>query len=295
VDSSRKQSLLDVAGLPVEDLAVLCAREGRRPRPIYGAHRWFARRFGTAFRALLTAAAVPTGADFWTAYYEGTDLLRRWTVLDPFVGGGTSLFEATRLGADVVGVDVDAVACAITNFEVRAAVMPDLGPTLDNLKENVGEALAPYYETTTPEGEGGQVLHYFWVQLVRCRACGEEVEAHPHYQLAYESEGERQWAFCPVCHEVQVLDRSEAYLDCGKCGTISDVEGGPVNYGRFTCPSCGERERLIDVAPREGCHPRWRLFALETLESSPDGKNVPLSERRFIPLRLASLRRTRGE
>jgi hypothetical protein len=47
---------LDAGQLPVEDLAVLASREGRRPRPIYGAHRWFARRFGSAFRALLTAA-----------------------------------------------------------------------------------------------------------------------------------------------------------------------------------------------------------------------------------------------
>ena len=80
--------LLD-AVLPVEELAMLALREGWRPRPIYGAHRWFARRFGSAFRALLTAAALPEGADFWTAYYEGTDYWYGKTVLDPFVGGGT--------------------------------------------------------------------------------------------------------------------------------------------------------------------------------------------------------------
>jgi len=94
---------------------------------------------------------LPANADFWSAYYDGTDLFRGRTVVDPFVGGGTSLFESIRLGADVVGVDVDAVACAITGFETRAARMPDLGPTLHNLKQNIGKTLAPYYETTTPE------------------------------------------------------------------------------------------------------------------------------------------------
>ena len=260
---------------------MLCAREGRRPRPIYGAHRWFARRFGTAFRALLTASAVPADVDFWASYYEDTDLLRGRTVLDPFVGGGTSLFEALRLGADVVGVDVDAVACAVTRFESRAAGMPDLASALDRLKSTVGEELAPYYETATPEGESRQVLHHFWVQLVRCWACGEEVEAHPHFQLAYESEGERQWVFCPACYEIRTLDRSETHLECESCGTVSGIEDGPVSYGRFTCPCCQEDERLIDVAPREGSPPRWRLFALETLESSPEGRNVPLSQRNF--------------
>lgn len=281
--SNRRRSLLDVAALPVEELAVLSAREGRRPRPIYGAHRWFARRFGTAFRALLTAAALPADADFWTSYYEDTDILRGWTMLDPFVGGGTSVFEALRLGADVVGVDVDAVACAVTRFESRAAETPDLVPALDRLKATVSAELAPYYEATTPEGDSRQVLHYFWVQLVRCRACGKEAEAHPHYQLAYESEGERQWVFCPDCHEVHTLDRSETHLECGRCRTISEIEDGPVSYGRFVCPCCQEGERLIDVAPREGHLPRWHLFALETLESSPVGRSVPLSQRRFRP------------
>src|SRR5256885_17039372 len=91
-----EQTLLDTAQLPIEELALLAQREGRRPRPIYQVHRWFARRFGSAFRALLTAAALPEGADFWSAYYQGTDWSER-TVLDPFVGGGTSIIEAMRL------------------------------------------------------------------------------------------------------------------------------------------------------------------------------------------------------
>jgi putative DNA methylase len=118
---------------------------------------------------------------------------------------------------------------------------------------------------------------------VRCWACGEEVEAHPHYQLAYESEGDRQWTFCPDCHEVHTLGRSETYLECRSCETASDIQGGSVSYGKFICPYCSEGERLIDLALRDGGPPRWHLFALETLESSPDGKIVPLSERRFRP------------
>ncbi len=88
-----RSSLLDAGLLPVEDLAVLASREGRRPRPIYGAHRWFARRFGSAFRTLLTAAALPEGADFWTTYYEGTDYWHGKIVLDPFVGGQNCPFR----------------------------------------------------------------------------------------------------------------------------------------------------------------------------------------------------------
>src|SRR3954453_19353273 len=102
--SALAGSLLDVGDLPVEQLAVLADREGRRPVPIYHAHRWFARRFSSAFRAILVAARLRRDADFWKPLSEGADS-SGLTVLDPFVGGGTSVVEAARLGASAVGVD----------------------------------------------------------------------------------------------------------------------------------------------------------------------------------------------
>src|SRR5207253_2097529 len=152
----------------------------------------------------LVAAQLNESEDFWDGYYLGVDYSNK-VVLDPFVGGGTSVVEGLRLGANVIGVDVDAVACAITRFETRAGETPDLGPLLEELHEKVGQRLSRYYQTKTPEGLTRDVLHYFYVQVVRCRSCKREVEAHPHFQLAYEAEGERQWVFCPLCHDVQDL------------------------------------------------------------------------------------------
>ncbi len=97
--------------------------------PIYHAHRWFARRFSCVFRAILVAMRTPHGQDFMERFYSGVDFTNL-TVLDPFVGGGTSVVEAARLGATAVGVDIDAVACAITRFELCAADLPDLAPEL---------------------------------------------------------------------------------------------------------------------------------------------------------------------
>src|SRR5262245_35073012 len=86
-DRGAAGTMLDLGALPVEELARLGARESWRPRPIYHAHRWFGRRLGTTFRALLTAAALSPDGDFWSAYYDGITWAGR-TVLDPFVGGG---------------------------------------------------------------------------------------------------------------------------------------------------------------------------------------------------------------
>lgn len=273
-------TLLDRGLLPVEELAGLGEREGWRPRPIYQAHRWFARRFGSAFRSLLVAAQLPPDADFWRAYYAGVDYTGK-VVLDPFVGGGTSVVEALRLGADVIGVDVDAVACAITNFESRAGRTPDLQPVLDRLTRDVGRRMARYYRTRTADGRSREVLHFFYVQVVGCGGCGKEVEAHPHFQLAYEAEGTRQWAFCPACHDVQELPRSAKAIRCAHCRIRSAIAEGPAAGGKLVCPHCREEESLIDAARRTGRPPEWRLFALETWEPGDNGRPVPMARRHF--------------
>src|SRR5579859_473301 len=279
-------TLLDHASLPVEDLARLAMREAIRPRPIYQAHRWFARRFGSAFRALLTAAALAPGQDFWDAYYAGVNWRGR-TVLDPFVGGGTSMVEATRLGATVIGGDVDAVACAITRFETRARELPDLSPTLSELKRTVGMRLAPYYRSIDDAGVPVDVLHFFWVQVVDCRGCGRTIEVHPHHQLAYQAEGTYQWAFCRHCHGIQRLPRIATMLHCAGCDLDTEIGAGCVHYGRLTCPHCRQQERLIDVAARTGRPPDWRLFALEVVHAWPSRRAIPLAERAFQPARAA--------
>jgi len=271
---------LDAGMLPVEELVEYAWREGRRPKPIYQAHRWFARRFGSAFRALLTAAAIAPGDDFWAAYERGVDWSGR-TVLDPFVGGGTSVVEARALGANVIGIDVDAVACAITRFELGAAETPDLDIALTTLKNQIGRDLQPFYQTVTPDGETRDVLHYFWVQVLDCRVCGRSIEAHPHYQLAYEAQGKRQWAFCRTCHAVADLDRARTRLSCRQCSARSQIQSGTVRYGTVTCPHCRHSERLIDVASRTGQPPQWRLFALETVSPADNARSVPMAQRHF--------------
>src|SRR4051812_39568205 len=150
--NAPRGSLLDGAGLPVAQLAVLADRAGRRPVPIYHAHRWFARRFNSAFRAILVAARLPHDGDFWTAFYNGVDY-SGLTDLDPFVGGGTSVVEAARLGASTIGVDIDPVACAITRFELAAADAPDLEDGLARLQASAGGRLARYYQTRSGAGE----------------------------------------------------------------------------------------------------------------------------------------------
>lgn len=274
-------SSLDAGTVPVEELASLAAREGKRPRPIYGAHKWFARRAGSAFRALLVAASLPADGDFWQAYYGEADL-SGIDLLDPFVGGGTSVVEARRLGASVVGVDVDPVACAVTEFETRAENAVDPLLSLPKVRDAVASDLAPYYQTTLQDGEVREVLHFFWVQVVSCKSCSRDVEAHPHYRLANETQGSHQWAFCSACHTPKRLPRWQKSFTCSACRNVTKIESGTVSRGTLTCPHCKTEERLIDIADRVDGPPRRTLFALESIPlERPGAGRVPMSGRVF--------------
>lgn len=269
-------SLLDSALIPVEELAAFSAREGSRPRQIYGAHRWFARRFGTAMRALLVAAATPNTADFWEAYYgrDGGDLTGMH-VLDPFVGGGTILYEAQRLGASVTGVDVDPVACAVSRFEFGAAEASDPTDLIDILWRAAGKDLAARYRTVV-NGEDRIGLHYFWVQDIDCGGCGEHFAGHPNHRLG--DHPKTCWTICPHCEAVQEQPLDRKTVACG-CGRRARVDTGAVTAGVATCPHCQHTESLIENARRCG-RPRWRLAAIESIPAR-HGRRVPIAERVF--------------
>jgi putative DNA methylase len=288
LNDGRHRSRLDTGDLPVAELARLAGREARRPNPIYGAHRWFARRLGTAMRALLVASVTDARTDFWTAF-DGDADLTGLSVADPFMGGGTSLVEALRLGARVRGVDIDAVACAVSSLQLQAASMPDLEPTLDELSQEVGAAIRPLHTIRGPCGEDREVVHWFWVQLVRCGSCGTETEAHPHFRLAMDAGAERQWTFCRSCHAIHELSIDAETFACQACASQTAISDGPVQHGRFSCPSCGDTERLIDVAGRTGGPPAWRLFASESIPRNATRRNATLAHRLFLPVKATEL------
>ncbi|MFT3966402.1 MAG: hypothetical protein QM690_11035 [Sphingobium sp.] len=268
----NRQSLVEAGQLPIEQLVTFAIREGRRPRPIYTAHKWFARRLGSVFRSLLIGVTSEPDADFGELYYGGADLTGL-KVLDPFVGGGTSVFEASRLGATAYGCDVDPVACAVSRLELGAADLPDLGPTLADLKERVGSQLAEFHVRY-----GDQVLHHFWVQVVECAGCGSHFDAHPNHVLA--DDGTTRHAFCSACGTIHDLPTRTASFECDSCGHRTDCDRGTVLRGRAECPHCRHGDQLIEYGRRGGA-PRWRLFAVETIAGDARARMVPMSERTF--------------
>ena len=273
------KTMLEHGRLPLLKLAEFASRESRRPRPIYTAHKWFARRLGCVFRSLLVAAGIEPGDDFWDAYYGDADLTGK-TVLDPFVGGGTSVVEASRLGASCIGIDIDPVACAVTAFEATAATIPDLADTLETLKTSVGARLKKYHLGRSCCGKTMRVLHHFWVQRVDCPSCGQSVDAHPQFVLAEDKSG--CWVICRYCNHVEKRNAGIERFRCSRCKETTAVRDGNVVYGRIRCPSCHSSEALIAIARKSKRPPNWHLFAQELIPLKATQRSVSVDERQLV-------------
>ena len=85
-------------------------------RPVIAVHKWFARRPGTLFRGLMLAE-FGTG-DLRDSFYRSNDLTGI-RIVDPFMGGGTPMIEANRVGCDVDGWDVNPMSAWIVREEIE--------------------------------------------------------------------------------------------------------------------------------------------------------------------------------
>ena len=97
---SASPTLLETA-FPALGVSQLAAADRRVKDPAYAAHRWWARRPPAVMRAILVAAALDGNTseeEFWRMYADPATTLAGLSVYDPFMGGGTTLIEAARLG-----------------------------------------------------------------------------------------------------------------------------------------------------------------------------------------------------
>ena len=255
------KTLLETGNLPIEQIADLSLREGHRPGPLYCAHRWFARRPASQFRSIITALTLKENeADkFWERYLSDIDL-KGLIILDPFVGGGTSLIESRHCNARVIGYDIDPVASFITGFELSAASFQEDNPLLEVICNQIKEKISKYHKTKV-EGTGEcDVLHHFWVQVYSCPECNYKFELHPNYQLAYNKKKQLQWVFCKDCYSIYEISIEESEVNC--CSKKTRIKDGTFHLGKATCPSC---KFSFKIASQElnGKKPEWKLFAQE--------------------------------
>ena len=116
-------------------------------RPNTYLHKWWARRSGVTFRYILKQLSAKSDLrDFYTP--GGLEGL---TILDPMMGGATTLHEAIRLGANVIGYDVDPIPVLQARASLTEINLQEKQEAFDLFLENLEQKLSTYFETSCPD------------------------------------------------------------------------------------------------------------------------------------------------
>jgi len=244
-------------------------------RPIYHIHKWWATRLGSVFRSITLGALSQPGTDIWTQFYKTHDLTGK-VVLDPFMGSGTTLGEAVKLGAKAVGCDINPVSTFLVRQAFTAVPEAELHAAFKQLERNAASEIRRYYQTRDPEtGTWIPVLYYFWVKTVTTPE-GEVIPLLSRYvfsQDAYPKKKPRAQIVCPECWGI-VEDRYDAtHLRCPHCEHAFNPQQGPAT-GQYVTTQQGQRYKIKELLPKNGSPPAHRMYAMMALRA--DGTKIYL-------------------
>jgi putative DNA methylase len=164
-DPNRPKTCLEVDFpiIPINQIAII---EGNAGKPIYQMSKWWARRRSSVFRSMLLAAAMKAPEDeskaakaVWDVYYanhQERGTLRHLKVADPFMGGGTTIVEGSRLGMQMFGCDLNPVAWFVVKNEMDQVDIEEVRRLLADIETEVKPQIMPYYACDGPNGEKGK-------------------------------------------------------------------------------------------------------------------------------------------
>lgn len=227
-------------------------------RPIIGVHKWFARRPGTLFRAL--ALSEFSEAPLYDAFFRANNL-SQVRIADPFMGGGTPLVEANRLGCDVEGFDVNPMSAWIVREKIEHLDLEAYKLAANALVAKLRSELDGYYQTSCPiyGDEQVPVKSFLWVKVLDCEACEKSFDLFPGYLLADNRRHPKSVLVCPSCGDLNEVEDRKDPGNCGSCSKLL-LLSGPAHRGRCHCPHCYH----VNSYPGEAKLPlRHRLFAIE--------------------------------
>jgi putative DNA methylase len=233
-------------------------------RPVIGVHKWFARRPGALFRGLLLSEFVPD-LPLSESYLKG-HALQNVTICDPFMGGGTTLFESNRIGCNVAGFDINPMAYWVVRQELgsldRAIFRREAESVITDVQKRIGEL----YATRCLRCKKPAVVKYFlWVKQQRCGGCSKDLDLFPGHLIAKNARHTHFVFHCPCCDrviEIAHLPEEGAEANCPDCSASFDYRTGSAYRNRYFCCAC-KHEGRYPAELREAGPPRHRLFAME--------------------------------
>ena len=226
---------------PIEfanDMARLESYNKHLYRPNSYLHKWWARRCGSTFRLILKHLVDDPGR----ADYYSPGGLEGVVILDPMMGGGTTLHEAIRLGANVIGADIDPIPVLQARATLSAVPLADLETAFETFYRSLYSRLSPLFQTTCPHCAATTDLTFtLYGQQQRC-ACGRAILVDSTV-IRHGSDG-RCILLCDRCGDLYEAGSPDQEHNCAGRGLDPPVYPRSVKR----CPTCNQPfAELLDL------------------------------------------------
>jgi putative DNA methylase len=278
--SARGPRAIEADEFPFEVLSNIAESESWRKeinRPLSHIHKWWAQRLGSVFRAIVLGALAPKGADVMELFYSRARFPKA-TVFDPFMGSGTTVVEALKLGARAVGRDINPVAYFLVRNAISVYGRQEVLATFRRIETDVAEKLQSFYSARLDDGSQVPVLYYFWVKQVACPSCETAVDlfsSRVFSQHAYARKYPEARASCPHCGVVNHVRFDATEAQCTGCEKQFNPSIGAARGQKACCPSCAHEFSIAKTIRTQEGPPKHRLYAKMVL--MPDGRKEYLA------------------
>ena len=267
---------------PIEELNVIAQREANakeKYRPVLYIHKWWARRLGSIFRTIVLYALADENTKVydeqkgvwrkilpeeienpWKLYLKDVNFEGK-VVLDPMMGGGTTVVEALKTGCKIVAQDLNPVAWFLVKNVVEAVDVKRLESAFDMLEENISDEIKKYNRTicphclkeyakinnTTPE----KVIDEVAEKLRKAKDVRDVYNKYWFESLEKTEKGQKTQSFNGFTREKNIFADSMYYfwikeLKCQSCGTTVPLFKGYMlakerrgDGFNVICPKCG--------------------------------------------------------
>ncbi len=224
-------------------------------RPLIAVHKWFARRPGTLFRSLLLSelGKGPVAGNYFRAHNFADK-----HILDPFMGGGTTVVEANRLGCAVTAGDINPMSWWIVRQEILDLDLDAYRAAGEKLRAHLKKEIGHLYETRCPKtGQLAEVKYFLWVKTAECAQCGHQHDLFSHHLFAQDVRHTANVFACGHCGSIyESASRTQPGV-CPDCKCEPAV-GYTASRNRSRCLRCDSEVRYPEAGP-----PSHRMFALE--------------------------------
>jgi len=249
-------------------------------RPIYHIHKWWAQRLGSVFRAIIIGAFAPKGSNVYEMFYQPVRLTGT-VIFDPFMGSGTTIGEALKLGARAIGRDINPVSHFIVKNALGIHPRKKVIETFRAIERDIAPAIRHLYQARLPEGGMADVLYYFWVKVAPCPMCERKVDLFSSYifsRHAYPARNPEAHAVCLSCGSINKIRYDTELYKCSTCGLAQNPQVGSARGVNAVCPGCGHSFPIAKTVQKYDEPPEHRLYAKMILRPNGSKEYLPADD-----------------